>query len=93
MFVLFPFVLPVFIFRKGTGEPDPSKDIVIQIDGKSVTVPQGPRIPQPQHTGSRFDKVIFVCLFYYSSLLAGTVEFLERVFGLQGEPAPYPLHA
>lgn len=26
-------------------------------EGKKVTVPQGPRIPQPQYTGSRFDKV------------------------------------
>jgi len=31
-------------------------DTTIKIDGHTVTVPQGKRIPQPQFSGSNFDK-------------------------------------
>lgn len=44
------------IVAKGSGEPDPSKDTTLTIDGRSVVVPQGKRIPQPQFSGSNFDK-------------------------------------
>ena len=45
------------IVAKGTGEPDPSKDKTIKIEGRDIVVPQGKRISQPQFSGSRFDKV------------------------------------
>lgn len=44
------------IVAKGSGEPDPSKDTTLVIDGHAVTVPQGKRIAQPQFSGSNFDK-------------------------------------
>eukprot|EP00048_Salpingoeca_helianthica_P015051 m.224790 g.224790 ORF g.224790 m.224790 type:complete len:654 (+) comp16545_c0_seq1:57-2018(+) len=44
------------IVAKGSGEPDPSKDTTITLDGRPVVVPQGKRIPQPEFSGSNFDK-------------------------------------
>lgn len=35
-------------------EPDPSKDVVLQIDGKSVTVPQGKPKTVPAYQASSF---------------------------------------
>ncbi|CAM9109221.1 unnamed protein product [Ectocarpus sp. 6 AP-2014] len=42
------------IVARGWQEPDPSKDVVITIDGKSVSVPQGKPKTQPKYKGSRF---------------------------------------
>lgn len=42
---------------QGSGEPDPSKDTTLVIDGREVIVPQGKRIPQPEFADSNFDKV------------------------------------
>lgn len=39
---------------RGTQEPDPSKDVVLTIDGKKVTVPQGKPKDMPQFKGSNF---------------------------------------
>ncbi|CAN0508380.1 unnamed protein product [Laminaria digitata] len=35
-------------------EPDPSKDVVLKIEGKSVTVPQGKPKTNPAYQASRF---------------------------------------
>lgn len=42
------------IVARGCQEPDPSKDVVLKIDGKSVSVPQGKPKDQPAYKGSRF---------------------------------------
>jgi len=42
------------IIAKGHTEPDPTKDIKIDIDGKEIVVPQGKPIPQPQYKASSF---------------------------------------
>ncbi|XP_036008052.1 protein mono-ADP-ribosyltransferase PARP3-like [Fundulus heteroclitus] len=42
------------VVARGMVEPDPSKDIVITIEGKEVTVPQGKAIEQPQYAKSSF---------------------------------------
>ncbi|XP_015243834.1 PREDICTED: poly [ADP-ribose] polymerase 3 [Cyprinodon variegatus] len=42
------------VVARGTMEPDPSKDIVINLEGKKVTVPQGNAINQPQYSESYF---------------------------------------
>lgn len=42
------------VVARGQTEPDPSKDIVITLDGKKVTVPQGKAIKQPQYSKSYF---------------------------------------
>lgn len=44
------------IVAKGSGEPDPSKDTTITLDGHPVVVPQGKRIPTPAFSDSNFDK-------------------------------------
>ncbi|MED6279620.1 hypothetical protein CHARACLAT_002662 [Characodon lateralis] len=44
------------VVARGNVEPDPSKDIVITIEGKKVTVPQGDAIQQPQYSESYFSK-------------------------------------
>ncbi|XP_064160013.1 protein mono-ADP-ribosyltransferase PARP3 isoform X1 [Anguilla rostrata] len=43
------------VVARGRKEPDPSKDITITVDGKEVTVPQGPAIEQPQYKESYFE--------------------------------------
>lgn len=42
------------IVARGSREPDPSKDVVLKIDGKPVSVPQGKPKGQPAYQGSRF---------------------------------------
>ncbi|XP_076870489.1 protein mono-ADP-ribosyltransferase PARP3 [Brachyhypopomus gauderio] len=42
------------VVARGVQEPDPSKDVVIQLDGKEVCVPQGKAISQAQYKGSCF---------------------------------------
>ncbi|KAM9758327.1 protein mono-ADP-ribosyltransferase PARP3 [Menidia menidia] len=42
------------VVARGQMEPDPSKDIVITLDGKEVSVPQGKAIKQPQFSDSYF---------------------------------------
>ncbi|MCJ8729545.1 hypothetical protein PDJAM_G00107710 [Pangasius djambal] len=42
------------VVARGTQEPDPSKDVVIHLDGKNVVVPQGKAIKQPQYKDSSF---------------------------------------
>ena len=42
------------IIARGNTEPDPKKDITIQIDGRDVVVPQGKPIPNPLGKGSNF---------------------------------------
>jgi len=44
------------ILAAGWTEPDPSKDITLMIDGKSVVVPQGNAIKQPKYTTSSFSQ-------------------------------------
>lgn len=51
------------IVARGTQEPDPSKDVVIKIDGKSVSVPQGKPEPQPAYKGSRFSNSEYLVRF------------------------------
>ncbi|XP_072238324.1 protein mono-ADP-ribosyltransferase PARP3 [Leuresthes tenuis] len=42
------------VVARGEVEPDPSKDIVITLEGKEVVVPQGKPIKQPQFSKSYF---------------------------------------
>ncbi|XP_060775518.1 protein mono-ADP-ribosyltransferase PARP3 isoform X2 [Neoarius graeffei] len=42
------------VVARGTQEPDPSKDVSIELDGKKVTVPQGKAIKQAQYKNSHF---------------------------------------
>ncbi|XP_066521465.1 protein mono-ADP-ribosyltransferase PARP3 [Hoplias malabaricus] len=42
------------VVARGKREPDPSKDVFIELDGKKVTVPQGKAIDQPQYQNSNF---------------------------------------
>ncbi|KAJ8259792.1 hypothetical protein GJAV_G00173510 [Gymnothorax javanicus] len=42
------------VVARGRVEPDPSKDTTITLDGKEITVPQGPAINQPQFENSSF---------------------------------------
>ncbi|KAM4740490.1 protein mono-ADP-ribosyltransferase PARP3 isoform 1-T2 [Anableps anableps] len=42
------------VVARGQVEPDPSKDIIVTLEGKKVTVPQGQAIKQPQYSGSSF---------------------------------------
>ncbi|XP_030633010.1 protein mono-ADP-ribosyltransferase PARP3 [Chanos chanos] len=42
------------VVARGQVEPDPSKDVSIVLDGKTVAVPQGKAIPQPQYKDSHF---------------------------------------
>ncbi|XP_055069456.1 protein mono-ADP-ribosyltransferase PARP3 [Misgurnus anguillicaudatus] len=42
------------VVARGQQEPDPSKDVFIEFDGKKVAVPQGQAIKQPQYEGSYF---------------------------------------
>uniref|UniRef100_A0A1A8S5V3 Poly [ADP-ribose] polymerase n=1 Tax=Nothobranchius rachovii TaxID=451742 RepID=A0A1A8S5V3_9TELE len=42
------------VVARGRVEPDPSKDVVITLEGKEVTVPQGKPINQPQYSDSYF---------------------------------------
>ncbi|XP_074528212.1 protein mono-ADP-ribosyltransferase PARP3 [Halichoeres trimaculatus] len=42
------------VVARGSVEPDPSKDIFITLEGKSVAVPQGKPIQQPQFSDSYF---------------------------------------
>lgn len=42
------------VVARGTVEPDPSKDIIICLDGKKVAVPQGKAIQQSQFSESSF---------------------------------------
>ncbi|KAL2091559.1 hypothetical protein ACEWY4_013822 [Coilia grayii] len=42
------------VVARGRQEPDPSKDISITLDGKTVTVPHGCAIDQPQYKQSNF---------------------------------------
>lgn len=44
------------IIARGNTEPDPKKDITIQIDGRDVVVPQGKPIPNPLGKGSNFSQ-------------------------------------
>ncbi|XP_023652341.1 protein mono-ADP-ribosyltransferase PARP3 [Paramormyrops kingsleyae] len=43
------------VVARGRMEPDASKDISITLDGKSVTVPQGAPLDQPEFKNSYFD--------------------------------------
>ena len=71
---------------QGYGEPDPSKDTTLKIEGKDVVVPQGKRINMPQYTGSSFDKV------WYSGVALCISHATERVSAVQGVSGPPPLH-
>ncbi|XP_051996539.1 protein mono-ADP-ribosyltransferase PARP3-like [Xyrauchen texanus] len=42
------------VVARGQQEPDPSKDVFIELDGKQVAVPQGKAINQRQYEGSSF---------------------------------------
>lgn len=42
------------VVARGRQEPDPSKDIFIQLDGKKVAVPQGKAINQAEYENSNF---------------------------------------
>ncbi|XP_053492698.1 protein mono-ADP-ribosyltransferase PARP3 isoform X1 [Ictalurus furcatus] len=42
------------VVARGRQEPDPSKDVFIQLDGKKVAVPQGKAIKQDQYEDSSF---------------------------------------
>ncbi|CAM9896189.1 unnamed protein product, partial [Laminaria digitata] len=42
------------VVARGMQEPDPSKDVVLKIEGKSVTVPQGKPKTNPAYQASRF---------------------------------------
>uniref|UniRef100_A0A672NLQ5 Poly [ADP-ribose] polymerase n=1 Tax=Sinocyclocheilus grahami TaxID=75366 RepID=A0A672NLQ5_SINGR len=42
------------VVTRGSHEPDPSKDVFIEFDGKKVAVPQGKAIKQQQYQGSSF---------------------------------------
>lgn len=42
------------VVARGSQEPDPSKDVFIELDGKKVAVPQGKAIKQQQYQGSSF---------------------------------------
>ncbi|NP_956795.1 protein mono-ADP-ribosyltransferase PARP3 [Danio rerio] len=42
------------VIARGNQEPDPSKDVFIELDGKKVVVPQGKVIKQQQYEGSHF---------------------------------------
>ena len=42
------------IVARGCQEPDPSKDVVIKLEGKSVSVPQGKPTSMTAYKGSRF---------------------------------------
>lgn len=44
------------IIARGVQEPDPSKDVSLEFDGKKVVVPQGKPIPQKQFAGSSFSQ-------------------------------------
>jgi len=44
------------IIAKGHTEPDPKKDITVNLDGHDVVVPQGKPIPQPQYKNSSFSQ-------------------------------------
>jgi len=48
------------VIAKGWTEPDPAKDIVINIDGNQVVVPQGKPIPMNQWKGSNFTRTEYV---------------------------------
>ncbi|XP_035518126.1 protein mono-ADP-ribosyltransferase PARP3 [Morone saxatilis] len=42
------------VVARGSVEPDPSKDVFITLEGKTVAVPQGKAIKQPQFSDSHF---------------------------------------
>ncbi|KAG7495173.1 hypothetical protein JOB18_045481 [Solea senegalensis] len=42
------------VVARGLVEPDPSKDVIIKLEGKDVSVPQGKPIKQPQYADSHF---------------------------------------
>ncbi|KAK2857977.1 hypothetical protein Q7C36_005896 [Tachysurus vachellii] len=42
------------VVARGRQEPDPSKDVLLKLDGKDVAVPQGKAITQPQYKDSSF---------------------------------------
>ncbi|XP_059184953.1 protein mono-ADP-ribosyltransferase PARP3 [Centropristis striata] len=42
------------VVARGSVEPDPSKDVIITLEGKEVAVPQGKPIDQPQFSNSSF---------------------------------------
>lgn len=44
------------VIAKGRQEPDPSKDTVLEFDGRKVVVPQGKPVPQPQYSSSSFSQ-------------------------------------
>lgn len=44
------------VVARGQQEPDPSKDITITMDGKTVTVPHGAAKKQPKYKDSYFDQ-------------------------------------
>lgn len=57
------------IVARGWQEPDPSKDVVITIDGKSVSVPQGKPKAQPKYKGSRFSNSEYLVRYIYIYIL------------------------
>jgi len=44
------------ILAAGWTEPDPSKNTVLEFDGKKVVIPQGPPVRQTQYTSSSFSQ-------------------------------------
>jgi len=48
------------IIAKGWTEPDPSQDTTIELDGKTVTVPQGVPVPQAKWNKSTFSQSEFL---------------------------------
>uniref|UniRef100_A0A665VVS9 Poly [ADP-ribose] polymerase n=1 Tax=Echeneis naucrates TaxID=173247 RepID=A0A665VVS9_ECHNA len=48
------------VVARGSVEPDPLKDILISLEGKKVSVPQGEPTDQPQFSGSYFSNSEYV---------------------------------
>lgn len=63
------------IVARGSQEPDPSKDVVIKIEGKSVSVPQGKPQPQAAYKGSRFSNSEYLVRF---DICLEGVHFMRR---------------
>lgn len=57
-------------------EPDPSQDVVLKIDGKSVTVPQGKPKINPAYQASRFGNSEYLVRIEEETTMEGVVATL-----------------
>ena len=59
------------IVARGSVEPDPSKDVVIKLEGKSVSVPQGKPKTMAAYKGSRFSNSEYLVRVQEADILPG----------------------